>query len=334
VRETGAQRAAEGVLGAAGDFALAPALDATFSGVVADNRVTADIALPGRPARRMVLLRQGYVPLRRLANLSLRGVVGTGEAVLIPGFVVQGSGLQPMLVRGVGPGLADYDVPGFIVQPRLELFGGSTSLGQNLGWASAANAAAIVDTTARLNAFALDPARLDSAVLLALPSGNYTATITGADGGSGVALAEAYDARVGDETVGLVNLSGRGHVGTGDNILIGGFVLAGDGPALVLVRGIGPGLAAYQVAGAIAQPVLTVFRGQTAIAAGAAWFLGESASDVAAAAPQTGAFSLANDSADAALLLFLEPGNYTAQISGADGTTGIALVEVYLAPDF
>jgi hypothetical protein len=254
--------------------------------------------------------------------------------VLIPGFVVQGADALPVLVRGIGPGLEQYSVPGFLARPRLQLFTGQTLVQENFGWGTAANAADIATAATRVNAFALDPLALDSAIYGTLANGTFTALITGDGGGTGVALAEAYDARLGGEDARLVNLSGRGHVGTGDNILIGGFVITGSAPALVLVRGVGPTLSTFSVPGALQEPVLTLFRGTTAFTSIAAWSTGEAAGDVAAAADLTSAFPLASGSADAALLLYLEPGGYTAQVSGANGTTGIALVEIYLVPEF
>lgn len=334
VEENGASRAAEGVFSASGTFALAPAGNASFAGAIGGSVLTADISLPGRAARRIYLLRDGFMPARRFVNLSLRGTVGSGDAVLIPGFVVSGDDPLPMLVRAVGPGLVDFDVAGFVAQPRLRLFSNSNIVTENFGWASATNAAAIAAATTRINAFALDPARSDSAVFQPLGAGAYTATVVSETGTPGIALAEAYDARLGGENARLVNLSGRGHVGTGDNILIGGFVVTGEAPALVLVRAAGPALTAFSVPGVLAQPELTVYRGQTAIATGAAWSLGEGATDVAAAIGLSHAFPFAANSADAALLLFLEPGGYTAQIRGANNTTGIALAEVYLVADF
>ena len=113
----------------------------------------------------------------------------------------------------------------------------------------------------------------------------------------------------------------------------GGFVVTGEAPLLVLVRAAGPALTGFGVPDVLAAPVLTVLRGDTIIAQGAAWSDGESAAQVAAAAARTSAFPLASGSADAALLLFLEPGAYTAHIRGQGDTTGIALVEIYVVPD-
>lgn len=334
ISEDGAQRAAEGVINSSGTFALSPVTDATFNGTAGANRLVADFVVPGESSRRVVLLRDGHDPERRLANLSLRGRVGTGESALIPGFVVRGVSALPMLIRGVGPGLAGHQVTGFITQPRLQLFVGGIVAAENFGWATAPDALDVAAAGARLGAFALNPLDVDSALLRSLSEDTYTAIITGADGGTGVVLAEVYDARLGAEDARLVNLSGRGFVGTGDDLLIGGFVITGTAPALVLVRGVGPSLGDYGVDGALAAPQLTLYRGATEVASGQAWGDGQNVSDIVAASNLTGAFTLTDGSADAALLLFLEPGDYTAHLRGVADTTGVGLVEVYLVPDF
>jgi len=156
------------------------------------------------------------------------------------------------------------------------------------------------------------------------------------DGAGGVALAEIYDASVNPNAdyQRLINLSTRGDVGTGENILIGGFIVTGNAPKKMLVRAIGPSLTAFGVAGALADPRLRVFTGAALIAENDNWSIvpADTAATVQAAR-DTGAFALANGSKDAALILTLAPGAYTAQVSGADGTgTGVALIEVYEVP--
>jgi hypothetical protein len=334
IDEEGAGRAAEGGIDSVGTFALSNASAGTFTGAVGVDRLIADVALAGEPGRSMFLLRTGPAPARQLVNLSLRGAVGTGERALIPGFVVGGPEALPVLVRGIGPGLGSRGVATFVERPRVQLFANNAPAGENAGWAAASDADAIVAAAARVGAFELDPAKLDAALLPSLQQNLYTAVITDVDGGTGIALAEVYDARTGTEASRLVNLSGRGYVGTGDEILIGGFVVAGDAPALVLVRAVGPTLVAYGVSGVLAQPVLTIYRGTTAIAQSAGWSTADNAPDIAAAAQLAGAFGLPAGSADAALLLFLEPGEYTAHVNGVNDTTGVALAEVYLVPDF
>ena len=130
----------------------------------------------------------------------------------------------------------------------------------------------------------------------------------------------------------LANLSTRAQVGTGASVLIPGFVIAGTTARTVLVRAVGPGLAQFGVTGLLADPTLTVFRGSTPIAANDNWQTQTNPQEVATAAVTTGAFALAAGSRDAALVLTLEPGAYTFSVAGVGGTTGVALVEVYLLP--
>ncbi|MCX6953983.1 MAG: hypothetical protein NTV51_17685 [Verrucomicrobia bacterium] len=130
----------------------------------------------------------------------------------------------------------------------------------------------------------------------------------------------------------LANLSTRAQVGVDANILIPGFVIGGATARTVLVRAVGPGLVQFGVAGTLADPTLTVFRGSAAIASNDNWQEQANAAAVSTAAVQTGAFALAPGSKDSALVLSLEPGAYTFQVAGAGRTTGVALVEVYVLP--
>jgi len=164
-----------------------------------------------------------------------------------------------------------------------------------------------------------------------------------ANQGEGVALAEIYDASdtPAVESQQLVNLSTRAFVGTGEAVLASGFVVTGSVPKRVLVRGIGPALAEFGVSGALADPQLRVFQGATVIAENDNWQVPLPASpgqtvasgaEIAAAAVATGAFALAAGSLDAALIITLGPGAYTALVSGTNGTTGAGMAEVYEIP--
>jgi len=130
----------------------------------------------------------------------------------------------------------------------------------------------------------------------------------------------------------LANLSCRAQVGTGDGVIIPGFVLSGLAARTVLVRAVGPGLAAFGVAGVLADPTITVFRGDTVVASNDNWQTQTNPQAVATAAVTTGAFALAAGSRDSALVLTLEPGAYTFRIAGVGNATGVALVEVYVLP--
>jgi hypothetical protein len=180
-----------------------------------------------------------------------------------------------------------------------------------------------------------DPSSHDDALLDILPAGSYTANISGQSGDTGVALAEIYDATpTGASTPGsprLVNLAARAQVGTGSDILIAGFVVEGTTPMQVLIRASGPALAPFGVAGSLNDPRLQVFASQfpLPLASNTGW-----AGDpgIASTAAWVGAFPWTGSSADSALLLTLAPGAYTAQVAGAGGDGGVALIEVYEVP--
>lgn len=266
----------------------------------------------------------------RIVNLSIRSTAGTGSQTLIAGFVIAG-GNKPLLVRGVGPTLANFGVTGALAAPQLSVFSGNSPIAANAGWQTATNAAQVAETAARLQAFALPNGSLDSAILATIPEGTYTAQITGAGNTTGIALAEVYDA---DTTTAarLINVSARTQVNAGDAILIAGFVIVGEGQKRVLIRGIGPTLANFGVTGVLANPRLTLFSGNTQVATNTGWTTATNSADIAAAANQVSAFPLGSTAADSAILISLQPGSYSAQVSGVNNSTGVGLVELYEVP--
>jgi hypothetical protein len=266
----------------------------------------------------------------RLVNLASRARVGpAGNRTLIAGFVLGGGQAKRVLLRAVGPALAGFGVSGALPNPRLEVYDAAgLRILQNDDWDGAETAA----TAAQLGAFALPAGSRDAALLATLAPGAYTMQVLGgAD--TGVALVEIYDAGETVAATKLINLSTRGEVGTEENMLIGGFNITGNVPKQVFVRGIGPGLAAFGVGGTLFDPQVRVFRGSEEVAANDNWESGgNDAVVVAAAAKRAGAFALGVGSRDAAVLVTLAPGAYTAQVSGAGGGTGVALVEIYEVP--
>ncbi len=263
----------------------------------------------------------------RLVNLSTRGVVQPGSPLIV-GFVIDGN--KSVLVRAAGPALTSLGVAGALANPQLTLAAAAPDLPRtNDNWsAGGANSTDF----ARLGAFPFAANSLDAALLLPLGSQAYTATAAEVGGTRGITLVEAYDA---DATPGrtgaarMVNLSTRGETGPGDNALIAGFVIAGTQPRRVLVRAVGPSLTAFDVRGALADPVLTIYQGGTELATNDDWEISRSSAAIAATTQRVGAFALGAGSRDAALLLTLPPGAYTTVITGADGGTGIALIEIY-----
>jgi sugar lactone lactonase YvrE len=271
----------------------------------------------------------------RLINLSSRAQVETGAGITIAGFVIEGPPgvAKQVLIRGVGPTLSQFGVTGVLAAPVLMLIdSNSNTLATNTGWGTNSNAAEIATITGQVGAFALPSGSADSVLLGNLTPGAYTAQLTGAGATTGVALVEVYETDTSDSLL-LHNISTRAQVGTGGNILIAGFVVQGTQPATVLIRAVGPGLSAFGVAGVLSKPVLTVFDStNTSIASNTGWQTGPDPANVATVGSTVGAFSLSASNADSALVLTLQPGSYTAQVTGAGGTTGIALVEVYQAP--
>lgn len=274
---------------------------------------------------------ESTVKAQRLANISTRAQVSSGDSVAIAGFVIQGTEAKQVLIRAVGPTLANFGVANALANPKLELRSASGSvLAANTGWSTASNAAAITTTSAQLNAFALT-SNADSAILTTLGPGSYTAIVSSATTLQGVALIEVYDTSSSVNQK-LVNISTRAVAGAGENSLIAGVVVTGTMPKRVLIRAVGPSLSQFGLTNLLANPQLTVFKGSQVVAQNAGWTVSPDASAIADAASQAQAFPLVAGRADAALLLNLEPGIYSAQVTGLNNTSGNCIVEVYEVP--
>jgi len=266
----------------------------------------------------------------RLINISTRAQVGTGANILIPGFVITGSGTETLLIRGDGPSLSQFGVAGVLAQPTLSVYNGSTLIAANSGWGTSASPEQISATAAQVGAFAFTAGSADCALIVNLTAGSYTVQISGLNNSTGVALAEVYE--VSSTGTRLVNISTRAMVGTGGNILIPGFVISGQGTEELLVRADGPSLTQFSVSGVLAQTTLGIYNGATLIASNTGWGTSASAVQIAAVAAQVGAFAFSTDSGDSAQIVNLAAGGYTIQISGVSNTTGVALAEVYEVP--
>src|SRR5208283_991331 len=195
----------------------------------------------------------------RLINLSARADVGTGSNILVAGFVISGTENKEVLLRGIGPALAGFGVSGVLANPELNLFNSAAAqFDSNYAWTGDPF---ITGVSSKVGAFSLQPASADCALLESLPGGSYTAQVSGFNSTSGIALAEVYDAdsATGPSSARLANLSARANVGSGASALIGGFAIAGTAPEPILIRGIGPGLAAFGLSGALQNPLLTLF---------------------------------------------------------------------------
>ena len=300
---------------------------------------TATVTVGGRTFEQVFPLRSGApaptinitTEPPRLANLATRAQAGGAAGPLVAGFVIQGpdaAATKTVLVRAVGPALSAFGLTGALARPVLTVFREGQPIATNTGWSSAPNATEIASAASGAGAFALTSGSADSALLLRLTPGAYTAQVTAADGsGSGLALVEAYE--IGAETPRFGNLSTRAFVGTGAALAIPGLVVTGASARTFLIRGVGPGLADFGVTGTLARPALVLMRGNSPVAANDRWETAADPAAMTAAGTRTGAFALKAGTADAALLVTLEPGAYTVLISGADGGTGHCLVEIY-----
>jgi plastocyanin len=252
----------------------------------------------------------------KLSNISTRALVQTGNNVLISGFIISGSGNKSILLRALGPTLSSFGVSNALPNPVLQLNNGAGAvIATNDNWGTAANAQSI---PANLR----PPNSLESAILTSLGAGNYTAVVSGVNSTTGVALAEAYDL---DTTTGAIlsNISTRGFVDTGNQVMIGGFIIQGSATQKVLVRGLGPTLTGFGVSGALADPTLELRDANgNLIDSNDNW---KSTNQTAIMA--TG-LQPPND-LESAILRILNAGNYTAIVRGVNSTTGVALVDVY-----
>jgi hypothetical protein len=263
---------------------------------------TVDPALPG-PERAAAL------------NISTRADVQTGDNVVIGGFIVTGpaGSTKKVIVRGIGPSLTGLGIADALSDPSLELHQGATVVATNDNWK---------DNQTAVQVTGLAPTDdLESAIVATLQPGAYTAVLQGAHGETGVGLVEVYDLDT-TSSAALANISTRCEVQTGDNVMIGGFILAGSEPTQVLVRGVGPSLAAAGVQGVLADPVLEIHDANGEVITNNDWLETQEAEIAAANLAPT-------DSLEAAVLMTLPPGAYTAIVRGNNDGTGVGLVEVY-----
>jgi hypothetical protein len=248
-----------------------------------------------------------------LTNISTRLRVETADNVLIGGFIITGNHDKNVLVRAIGPSLSLSDR---LADPILELHDSAgQTIATNDNWVDAPNRQAIIDTT-------IPPSNdLESAILMSLPPGSYTATVRGANNTTGIGLVELYDL---ERTVNskLTNISTRGRVQTSDNVLIAGMIMLGQSPQTVIVRAIGPSL---DVPGKLVDPVLELRDGNGAlIRSNDNWRSDQEAEIIATMIPPT------NDLESAIVATLPANGaTYTAVVRGVNGTTGVAVVEVY-----
>lgn len=247
----------------------------------------------------------------QLINLSTRGWAGAGGNEMIAGFIIA-NGSKTVLVRADGPSLAAYGVPNVLLDPTLTLYSGQTVIASNDNWQDSQAAA--------IQATGLAPSNpSESAILITLNPGPYTAIVRGVSNTTGNALVAVFERN--NPSAPLINISTRGRTETGDNVMIAGFIIDGSSPKQVLVRAFGPTLTTAGVPGALADPTLTLYSGQTVLASNNNW------QDSQAAAIQATGLAPSNPS-ESAILITLNPGPYTAIVRGFNNTVGNTLVAV------
>ena len=261
------------------------------------------------------LLGGQIAPLGKATNISTRGMVGTGENVLIAGFIISGSQAKKVIVRALGPTLSTFGVSGALADPTIAIFNSSNVLvASNDNWRNTQ------ETEIAASGFA-PPNDLESAIIATLAPGSYTAVVTGKNGGTGVGLVDLYELNV--STSIFRNLSTRGFVGTGDNVLIGGFIIGSGEPPVIVLRAIGPTLSSFGIAQPLQDPTLELRDANGAlIAFDNDWNDSTPTGIKATLLPPT-------DNRESAIVASLAAGNYTAIVRGKNGTTGVALVEAY-----
>ncbi len=271
-------------------------------------------------------------PAGRLINLSTRAGIETGDNVLIVGFVIDGPDSKQLLIRGVGGTLAQpqYGLAGVnLANPEITLYDSAgKSINTVLDLPTDPNLGSVLDKASRdTGAFGLGDTR-DAAMLVTLPAGLYSVKVSGAGGTSGVGLAEIYED---DKNISrLVNLSARARVSTGASVMIPGLVVGPGTSRKLLIRGAGPALTTYGVSGVLADPrIRLVDADGNTVASNDDWQSGNNPAEVSDAIAKTQAFAFAPGSKDAALVVTLPSGRYSALVEGANGGTGVALVEVY-----
>ncbi|MBS0658743.1 MAG: hypothetical protein JSR82_10925 [Verrucomicrobia bacterium] len=253
----------------------------------------------------------------RMRNVSTRVRTAPGDSSAILGFAVR-EGEKRVAIRVLGPSLSAAGVTGVLANPSLRLFRSSdgAQIGANEDWQDDATSAAALNTArlAPTNA-------LESALVATLPAGNYTVVVQGANATAGVCLVEAYDLATSTSPK-LINVSTRGQIGTGDNAMIAGIVVGPGATKRVLIRALGPSLAAFGVTGTLQDPTIEVRDTQIALGTNDDWQNTQAAAITASGFAPT-------DPRESAIILNLPPGSYTAIVRGKGGTTGNGIVEVY-----
>jgi YVTN family beta-propeller protein len=269
--------------------------------------------------------RDDALPPPQLGNISTRVNVGRGDDVLIGGFIVKGNVPKKVIVRAIGPSLLGNGVPGALANPTVELHDETGAIiATNDNWRTTVIGGIIASNqVAAIQDSGVAPTHVaESAIVAILAPGNYTAVVRGKDDSTGIGLAEAYDLDPAADSK-LANISTRGFVGAGDNVMIGGTIVTGSTPVNVLIRAIGPSLTDLGVSNALADPTLELHDADGALIAANDNWRDDQESEIEATqvAP--------SEDMESAILATLPPGNHTAIVRGKNGAVGVALVEAY-----
>jgi plastocyanin/uncharacterized protein YggT (Ycf19 family) len=273
-------------------------------------------------------------PASMLGNISTRSFVQTTDNVMIGGFIVQGSEPKRVIIRAIGPELTPFGVPNVLANPTLELHNSAGAvIASNDDWQTTVIGGIITQDQVQeiLDSGRAPTDTRESAIIANLPAGNYTAIVRGVSSTTGVALVEVYDLSPDADSI-LGNISTRSFVQTDDNVMIGGFIVQGTQPKMVIIRAIGPELTPFGVPNVLANPTLELHNGagvligsnddwQTTIIGGI--ITHDQVQEIldSGRAP--------TDTRESAIIANLPAGNYTAIVRGVSNTTGVALVEVY-----
>jgi hypothetical protein len=274
------------------------------------------------------------IPGSELSNVSTRAFVETGDNVMIGGFIVQGTQPKRVIIRAIGPALIPFGIPDPLADPTLELRDRTGALiASNDNWMTTIIGGIITgDQVAAIRASGFAPNNLmESAMIVDLPPGNYTAIVRGVNNTTGIGLVDLYDLGAATSSI-LGNISTRALVQTGDDVMIGGFIIQGARPKRVMVRALGPSLTQYGVPNVLADPTLELHNGAgTLIASNDNWVKtiigGIITSDQVRDITNSGLAP--GQSTESAMIVTLPPGNYTAIVHGKNIIIGVALVEVY-----
>ena len=253
---------------------------------------------------------------------------------MIGGFIVQGTGPKRVIIRAIGPELTQYGIANALANPRVELHNGTGALvASNDNWQTTILGGIITgdQVTAIQNSGYAPTAASESAIIANLQPGNYTAIVRGVNNTTGVALVEVYDLNPGGNSS-LGNISTRSFVQTGQNVMIGGFIVQGAVPKRVIIRAIGPELTQFGIPDALANPRLELHNGAgTLIATNDNWqttVLGGIITGNQVSAIQNSGHA-PTAASESAIIANLQPGSYTAIVRGVSNTIGVGLVEVY-----